>query len=270
MTLVTSAVSDVTPLLSQVYHVMYTHTDYSDVWPAYFGQTERFAQCLKHHMICVNQQDSRIPSAYTPLLYDDTKAYPTRLMECLSTLPSEAIILFTHEDMFLYDFPDVAKLEVYLQAMHREEGWWMTKRPLFDYIKLIKGGDCISTPMPFESTLHKLSLNSAWMFSIQPTFWRVGSFLKLLQHHATDTIWTFEEKAQVTCRKLRLQGGYAHDQGVQRGIHHWDNAIYPYIATAIVKGKWNTLEYRETLIPILEHYGISLEPRGEFTALVPL
>ncbi len=251
-------------LLPQVYHVLYTHTDYSDVWPAYFGQTEKFGNCFKQHLICVNRPDERIPAHYQTLLYDDSKAYPERLKECLTKLPPDGIILFAHEDMFLYDFPKTEKLEAYLQAMQRTEGFFK-KRPLFDYIKLIKGGSCLSTPMPFEPTLYKMALKSAWMFSIQPTFWRVDAFLTLLSQHLQDTIWTFEEKAQNTCRKLKLQGGYAHDNGKQRGKHHWDNAIYPYIATAIVKGKWNTLEYRDTLLPILDTYGIQLTPRGEYT-----
>ena len=37
----------------------------------------------------------------------------------------------------------------------------------------------------------------------------------------------------------------------KRGAHHYDSSVYPYIATAIVKGKWNVTEYKNELTNII-------------------
>ena len=43
---------------------------------------------------------------------------------------------------------------------------------------------------------------------------------------------------------------------------HWDSKTFPYIATAIVKGKWNLSEYKQELGMILSSYKIDLGARG--------
>jgi hypothetical protein len=43
---------------------------------------------------------------------------------------------------------------------------------------------------------------------------------------------------------------------------HWDSSIFPYIATAIVKGKWNIGEYEKELKPILDEWNIDVNVRG--------
>ena len=45
---------------------------------------------------------------------------------------------------------------------------------------------------------------------------------------------------------------FAYDQGNKRGRNHWDSNIYPYVATAVVKGKWNLNEYSHKLNTILK------------------
>ncbi len=46
-------------------------------------------------------------------------------------------------------------------------------------------------------------------------------------------------------------------------MSHYDSNIFPYIATTLVKGKWNTKEYPE-LYEILNSYNIDVSIRGEF------
>ena len=43
---------------------------------------------------------------------------------------------------------------------------------------------------------------------------------------------------------------------------HWDSKTYPYIATAIVKGKWNLSEYQSELGFILNSNRVDLSARG--------
>ena len=47
-------------------------------------------------------------------------------------------------------------------------------------------------------------------------------------------------------------------------MYHFDNEVYPYIATAIGKGKWNLGEYGYELEPLLQKLNINPSLRGWF------
>lgn len=42
----------------------------------------------------------------------------------------------------------------------------------------------------------------------------------------------------------------------KRGMSHYDSSIWPYIATAIVKGRWNFSEYPNELKYLFDEYSI--------------
>ena len=48
----------------------------------------------------------------------------------------------------------------------------------------------------------------------------------------------------------------------QRGIYHYDSLVFPYIATAINKGKWNMSEYSNELDKLFGEYNINPFERG--------
>ena len=68
--------------------------------------------------------------------------------------------------------------------------------------------------------------------------------------------------AQKACRERNIFGYYVDDGGKQRGRLHWDSKVYPYIATAVVKGKWNTKEYPNEMSVIADEYNIDYNIRG--------
>jgi len=242
-------------MIDDVYNIVYSHIDYSDIWPAYFGQMEKYFNNFSKNVIFIDKKSDLIPDNYVQILYDDKKTYVERLIQCFEQLRDLDICIFAHEDMFLYDYPKMDKINKYIDAV---------KEGNFDFIKLLKGGDCIFKFSDVDESLYELDNRSNWLFSIQPTIWKISSFLKLLKHHKKDNIWVFEDKSQKTCRKLKLKAGFSHGKGIKRGQDHWDNDVYPFIATAIVKGKWNTLEYNNILRPILDQYNIDISIRGEF------
>ena len=48
----------------------------------------------------------------------------------------------------------------------------------------------------------------------------------------------------------------------KRGLFHYDSLVWPYIATAINKGKWNTSEYSQELDALSKEYNVNLSERG--------
>ena len=63
-------------------------------------------------------------------------------------------------------------------------------------------------------------------------------------------------------KKLKISSAYSHKGSSQRGLHHFDNEVYPFIATAINKGRWNTSEYNDELSILFKMYNVDPELRG--------
>jgi hypothetical protein len=208
------------------------------------------------NFIFVDKINDNVPNDYTQVTYNQSHTYVSRLLECFQKIKSFGYeyCFFEHEDMFLYDLPKIDKILKYTKAVESGE---------FDFIKLIKGGDFIAQETNIDETLFRIDLKSQWIFSIQPSIWKIEKFIELLSHHSDCGIWDFEEKSQNTCRLINVKGGYSDGVGHKVGLHHYSNDIYPYVATAIVKGKWNTSEY-DILYEILHAYGVDIKIRGEF------
>jgi hypothetical protein len=71
-------------------------------------------------------------------------------------------------------------------------------------------------------------------------------------------IWEFEDAVPVE------DGHYMVSLGNERrrGIYHNDSSVFPYIATAINKGKWNYYEYEKELNILFNIYNINPFERG--------
>jgi hypothetical protein len=84
-------------------------------------------------------------------------------------------------------------------------------------------------------------------FAIQPTLAKVKTLKRIYRDVPGDTIWEFEANAQQEVTKWDLVNLCIYDGAQQRGGQHWDSYTYPYVATAVVKGKWNIKEYSKEL-----------------------
>jgi hypothetical protein len=59
-----------------------------------------------------------------------------------------------------------------------------------------------------------------------------------------------------------MRSGVVKEKTKKRGSLHFDSIVYPYIATAIIKGKWNLSEYPNELGDLLNEYKIDKSIRG--------
>ena len=225
--------------------LLYTHTDYKDVWPPFFGQLKKYLPEAKITVL-VNKNDSDIPSDCITITYDDSKIYTERLKEGMDKLTCNEF-LFIHEDMYLYDRPNVSIIEKYM-------GYIQSKK--VDSIKLIYvGGN--DTTSSLDSTL---ILNQYSKFSIQPTLISKEIFQNKLNSLQPLTIYELENNIQNSGNDFMCKIGGE----IKRGSGHYDSLVFPYIATAIVRGKWNYLEYKNELESILTEYNIDKNNRGLF------
>jgi hypothetical protein len=222
--------------------LVYTHTDVSDLWPMFFGEFQKYMPDSKVY-VAVNKTDDRL-SAYNQINYDDTKPYTERLKEILPQIKEE-VIIFLHEDMILIGDPMIDYLQKY------------TEYVLTDKVKSIK---LISVNGNFNHLDSDITLinDKYTKFSIQPTIIKTKTFLDLLSKVEPLNIWEFEEKVPIE------EGHYMVRLGNEkrRGIYHNDSYVFPYIATAINKGKWNYNEYEKELNTLFNIYNINPFDRG--------
>jgi hypothetical protein len=222
--------------------LLYTHSDVKDVWPLFFDQTNKYLGDFRKSVI-VNKDDEDIPNEYVRYLYDDKNNYINRNIQALSLIEDE-FVLFQHEDMFLYNTPDINKLEEYTEYLKNSD---------MSFIKLIRGGEQVGESDDKFPELKKITSNFDYIFAIQPSIWKTKKLLEVFKNTTANTIWEFEWNAQQTCREKNIYGWYVDDGGKKRGRSHWDSKVYPYVATAIVKGKWCS-EYILELYPLfLKH-----------------
>ena len=223
--------------------LIYTHTDMVDVWPIFFGQFEQYVRDFEVY-VCLNRFHESIPEEYEQIIYDDNKSYTDRLFEVLSKIQSE-FLLFMHEDMVLIDTPKFGLLEKYLSHITGNKA---------DSIKLIYVKSENETIGPDET----LICNKYSRFSIQPTIISKKYLIELCSKFGNRNIWDFEVLVPTLNRDFMSYLGTEK----KRGIYHYDSKVWPYIATAIVKGKWNVSEYPEELSMMFEKYNVDPKIRG--------
>lgn len=231
--------------------ILYTHSSYSDAWPLFFGQMAPYFDNFKKYAF-LDKYDSRIPDDYQQIHYNDSDLYPIRFANCLKQV-SEKYCIFHHEDMFLLKDPKLDRICEYPEILEKEG---------YDFVRLIKGGRMLDTPLGNHYDLKIVPNTAKYIFVIQPSLWKTKKLMKVYSEAGGKNIWEFEMKAQPYCKRKRIQGLYCYMGESQRGKLHWNSDIYPYIATAIVKGKWNVSEYKEELEGLFQKYQIDPTIRG--------
>ena len=222
--------------------IVYTHTDMKDVWPMFFGQLKKYIGNTKVY-VAVNKEDELL-SEYNQIIYDDSKLYTQRWVEILELIEEETF-MFMHEDMILFDKVDFQSLEKYIGYV---------KQNLAESIKLILAGDKFDE-WPIDKTL---VTNQYAKFSIQPTITQKKVFQQLVENLPPMNIWEFEEAIVSSGRDFMVKVGNEN----KRGLYHYDSTIFPYIATAINKGKWNMSEYSKELDKLFKEYNVNPFERG--------
>lgn len=234
-------------------YVVYSHHTYSDLWPIYFGQVNPCVppDMAKYFMINGNYSD-HYTAAYQKILYEDEFNYSDRLKFSLGKIKEEYLI-FSHEDMILKNCPQWHRLFYFKKAMEDND---------IDSIKLIRGGKKVGKNFSEEyPELRVMTKDFSYLFAIQPTIWKTTSFLKIVDSAPGCSIWELEKVGTEIFREMNFKGLYVDDGGRKIGKQHWEPFIFPYIATAIVKGRWNS-EYKEDLEELHEIYDIDDKERG--------
>tara|TARA_R110002074_G_scaffold368750_1_gene543305 strand:+ start:367 stop:1101 length:735 start_codon:yes stop_codon:yes gene_type:complete len=236
--------------------VVNTHSSYSDLWDIFFDQLEKYFPEVKTYVF---SDKGEFDSKYEVCYYDNEQNFRSQFLSCIGNVDEEYCI-FISEDYFLYDRPDENILKRYIKVLD--------DCPYLSFIKLLKGMSFEEPRFKNYEDLYELSNYLPYFYSQSSSLWRTEHleviFLNGPDLHiaGTDETQQFEVAANKVCQDLGMRGLYCYHGEPKRGIYHYDSVVFPHIATAIVKGKWNLSEYKEELQPLLDHYNIDPKDRG--------
>lgn len=213
--------------------ILYSHSSLEWILPTFIGQQQECfpIECNKYLFY---NKDFYIAD-YDCKVYSDSDKYSKRLLTCLEQI-KEDFVLIHHEDMIFFDDVDMDQFSYYLEIMKTSD---------ISYIKLLKGGLSAQPAQVYMEGVQKLQDDEPYRYAVQPAIWRKSELLKILQHFDNCSIYDLEVGGVA---QFMFEKGYkclfAFNEGdKKRGMYHWDNSKYPFIATALNKGEWNMVEY---------------------------
>jgi hypothetical protein len=185
-------------------------------------------------------------------IYDNNEPYYEVWIEALKKFNSK-YFLYLQEDFLLYDNVNEKKINEYLEYLDLNEN--------YSFVRLIKSGNLKNKKI--TDTLYEIESTNQDIFSMQSTIWKTDDYIKILEY-VKDPKWLENEKYKNACIHLNIKGLYHYDNEKKRGDMHYDSNVYPYVATALVRGKWNLKEYKNELDFILNQNNINVNNRGIF------
>ena len=228
-------------------YCLYSHDSLEHMCKPFIGEQKQYfpIECKKYFFY---NKDVEIDPDYETLTYDDQIPYAQRLYNLLEQVPNE-FVLISHEDMFFYNDVDMEMFDYYFQVLQANTQ--------FAYLKLLRGGESQEPPKLFVQGIYKTPDSEPYVFCVQPTVWKRTVLLSILSHCIKTNIWELEVEASKFMKSNKIQTLFTFSpEDSKRGLFHWDNFYFPFVASALCKGRWNTSEYPEIIHNFKTTYGI--------------
>lgn len=227
--------------------VAYTNSNCSDLWDIFQKQTLKHSKMPLYMISDKSPNNLGLSDLY---LYNNTLPYYKVWVDALTIFNSDYFI-YLQEDFLLYSDVNQTKIDEYTQILKDNTE--------YSFVRLIKSGNLNKTKI--SDTLYEIESTNQQIFSMQSTIWRTKDYIKLMELVKEDK-WLENDKYKQVMIEHNIKGLYHYDDEVKRGENHYDTNVYPYIATALVKGKWNLREYPSELGDILTKNNININIRG--------
>jgi hypothetical protein len=225
--------------------VVYTHSNCSDLWEMFIKQNRKHIGWpiffITNELIPNFPEDNQY-------IYKNNDNYSDVWVAALNKINSE-LFIYLQEDFILYADADIEKINKYASAL---------KNSNYSFVRLIKSGEVNEK---ISDTLYEISSNNQFVFAMQTSIWKTKDYIELLKN-VHEQKWLETPKYLEYMSKNNIKGLCHYDNEPKRGGNHWDSNVYPYIATALVKGKWVMSEYENELYPILKENNIDINKRG--------
>jgi hypothetical protein len=238
--------------LEEVACVTYTTSKYSDIWPIHFGQLTKHLGGIKSYVLSDKGSGEKFDFRDHQLIeHDDNDPYYLQYTNGLDQIKEEYVI-YLQDDFFLYDDVDHTKILNVLDFL---------KNSSYDFARMIRCGYQTPLDMHVKDVFYEVDMQTSDAFSMQATMWK-KSRMRDLYTHVKSTKWLESEQWNLGCRNLGIKGTFTWAGESQIGKFHYDSTIWPYICTAICKGKWALDEYPEIMNRLIKEYNVDTSIRG--------
>lgn len=228
-------------MIDNITLLTYTHSKCIDLHKYYFGRLDKYFPELRHKLttcdIHINFTDC--------IVYNDSDDYSKQMINALNNIKTDYVI-YSQEDYILFDYVNILKLSEYINLMNKDS--------TIHFIRLIKSGIDTNYIKSYNNELSYLNPNSEYYFSTQITLWKKETLINMFNLSKVKSIFD-EPKNSYFLKYTNAIGLYTINEGKQVG-NHYNSIIYPYIATAKVKGVWNIKEYKTELEDLFYEYNI--------------
>ena len=233
-----------------------THSINNDLWEAHIGQIQKYMS--ETHYIFSDEFDFEADNINF-ISYDPDLKFRSQYLDCIQWVDEE-FCLYLNEDYLLYDEPDIEKIQEYVDVMKGDES--------LSFVRLTRGPNFLDKMHDNSDTLYYADPEGEYFFSQTASLWRTLDLQEIHDEgpdlHIAGNVMSeqFEVVASETCRDLGTQGLVHFSGESKRGMHHYDSSVFPYVASALVKGKWNMSEYSQELTKLFREYSIDPYTRG--------
>lgn len=248
--------------------VVNTNSNYQDIWPIFFGEIRNFCPSLNSYTFVNSGIYDYSPGFqlcdYTGvcrqiIYYDDTICFRDQYLSCIKQVPEKYCITM-NDDYILYNPIDFDRIKDYINILETTE---------YSFIRFTSTDE--NHTDRYMSDLYHIPFYSNNLYSQAASIWKTRILERVHEkgpqlHIGTrgDKDGHFEISANQTCMSLGIEGLVSWNGEPKRGRAHYDNNVFPYIASALVKGRWNLREYKRELEPLLQKYNINPNIRGIF------
>lgn len=222
--------------------LVYTNSKCKDLHEGYFSRIKKFFPSLKNIFVTSNEFIEGINF----IEYDNNSSHYEQMINALDSIPTD-YVLYNQEDYILFDYVLEDKIEKYLEILESDKN--------ISFIRLIYSGVNNKEFKQYKDDLFYLNPNSFYFYCTQATIWRKSDLREMFLNSKVKTIFD-EIENSFYLKNLNKIGLCSIERGKKIG-GHYNSLVYPYTATALVKGKWNYSEYKEELDDFFQEFKIN-------------
>jgi len=156
-------------------------------------------------------------------------------------------VIYSQEDYILFDYVNESKIADYVDLLSKNDN--------LHFIRLIKSGIGNSTST-YNDELGYVDPASEYYFSTQITVWKKEVLMEMFRRSWVASVFD-EPQNSWYLRSIGAIGVYTTQVGTKVG-GHYNSLVYPYMATAKVKGRWNLAEYSKEIRALANEYKIQV------------
>jgi len=230
-----------------VVQIAYTNSKCSDLWEMFLKQNQKHC---KLPLFMISDKLVQGFDADKQHIYLNTDPYYQVWINAVLKFGGDYFI-YLQEDFVLYGDVNEQKIEEYVE--------FLKNNPQYSFVRLLRSGNLYNKKL--SDTLYEIESTNINVFAMQATIWKSADYIRLMSL-VKDPKWLETEDYRNKMIALNMQGAYHFNGEESGGKVHNNTKVYPYIATALVRGLWNISEYGNQLKKILPEYGIDVSKRG--------